>query len=413
LYQGIKQENQKSVLMKYGLVFICLLYTLALGAFEPYYHSVKAEPGDGIYSLLRRYNLLDYQCNQTKFLELNTLSKNDVLLAGKEYLLPIKIYEYNGTSIRTTVGISDWNQAVRIKDYNDKILNESLRRTKYQDSNILWVPHHELECVKDESGEEVQELSEKPKESIKKGTYKQVEIFGDDHKMVEIVSKDLSDKVYYLVAGHGGPDPGAMCGECSNTLCEDEYAYDVILRLARYLIARNAIVHIVIQDENDGIRDDEILDCDYDEKCFGAKIPRNQKLRLRQRAEAINELYKSYKKKGHTDQVAVMIHIDSNNKGHRQDVYFYHHKTSKSSKKLAQSLQSTFKEKYNHFQKNRGYHGFVSTRNLYMLNYTLPTSVFVELANIRNSFDHKRIVIPSNREALAKWLFEGITEAQL
>ena len=75
--------------------------------------------------------------------------------------------------------------------------------------------------------------------------------------------------------------------------------------------------------------------------------------------------------------------------------------------------QKTFKEKYNHFQKNRGYSGTVKTRNLLMINQTLPTSVYVELGNIQNSYDRKRLVFDDNREALAKWLYEGIRAAQL
>ena len=398
--------------MKYGLTILGLLASLQLLAFEPYYHTVKAEKGDGIYALLRKYHLLEHSCNKTKFLELNTLSINDPLIEGREYFLPIKIYKYNGTSIRTTIGINNWDQAVRIKTYNEKILGDKLRLTEYVESNILWVPHHELDCVNETDGTELAAVTEKPREDTKKGTYRQVEIFGEKNKMVEILSEDLKDQVYYLVTGHGGPDPGAQCLDCEHVLCEDEYAYDVVLRLARYLIAQSAQVHIIIQDPDDGIRDERYLECDKDEKCIDSKIPYNQIKRLRQRSDAINDLYYAYKKKGFEHQVAVMIHIDSNNQDHRQDVYFYHHKTSKSSKKLAESLQKTFKEKYNHFQKNRGYKGFVKSRNLHMLNNTYPTSVFVELANIRNRSDHERLVIASNREALAKWMFEGLTAVQ-
>ena len=400
--------------MRYTLLFIGLFVSTALFSFEPYYHTVKAQAGDGIYSILRRYDLLDYSCNKVKFCELNNINLNQPLVVGREYFLPIKIFEYNGTSIRTTIGIKDWDQAVRIKEYNEKILQHNLRRTKYVDSNILWVPHHELECAENPEVETTV-VEEKPAESIKKGTYRQVELFGKDHRMVEILSNDLKDKVYYLVSGHGGPDPGAVCSkECSGHISEDEYAYDIVLRLGRYLISHGATVHYIIQDKNDGIRDARDLDIDYDELCMGAKIPRDKNKRLRQRATAINELYKSYLNKGITDQVAIMVHVDSyKNANHKVDTYFYHHKTSKSSKKLAESLQQTFKEKYNHFQKNRGYSGTVKTRNLYMINNTLPTAAYVELGNIQNAYDRRRLLDASNREALAKWLYEGIISAEL
>ena len=169
---------------------------------------------------------------------------------------------------------------------------------------------------------------------------------------------------------------------------------------------------MIIQDKNDGIRDQPYLDCDKDEFCMGARIPINQKSRLNQRATAINTLYKKYKKQGVKEQVALMVHIDSNTKDKSQDVFFYHHKSSKNSKNLAKSLQQTFKEKYAFYQKNRGYKGFVRARGLFMLNNTLPTAAYVELANIRNPNDHKRLLVNDNREALAKWLYEGIINYQ-
>lgn len=405
--------------MKSLLVLISLLAFADLNAFEAYHHSTKAKNGDGIFSVLRRYHLNDHDCNRQEFLKLNKLSLSDQLIVGKEYKLPILIYKYNGTSIRTTVGIDSWEQAVRIKNYNEHILNEKLRKTLYTDSKILWVPHHELKCQTDipapselvKQADENIPSAEAIPETKTKGKMVSIEYFGKKHRTVEIKDNSLKGKVYYIVSGHGGPDPGAMC-DCDHTLCEDEYAYDVCLRLARELISRSATVHMIIQDKNDGIRDQPYLDCDYDEFCMGAKIPAKQKKRLHQRASAINTLYKKYKKQGMHEQIALMVHIDSNTKDKSQDVFFYHHKSSKNSEKLAKSLQQTFKEKYNYYQKNRGYKGFVRPRGLYMLNNTLPTAAYVELANIRNPNDHKRLLVNSNREALAKWLYEGIVNYQ-
>ncbi len=406
--------------MRFPLVLLILLTFSDISAFETYYHSTKAKDGDGIFSLLRRYHLVENSCNRNHFLELNQLSLNDQLHVGKEYKLPIHIYHYNGTSIRTTIGIDNWEAAVRIKDYNEKILSSKLRKTQYLDSRILWVPHNEIACnenlaissTTNVTGNNENSASDK-KETKKpgKGNFVSLDLFGDKYKTVEVIDNTLKGRVYYIVSGHGGPDPGAVC-ECDNTLCEDEYAYDVCLRLVRELISHGATAHMVIQDKNDGIRDDQVLECDKDEFCFGASIPRKQVKRLAQRAGAINNLYQKYKKQGVKDQVAIMVHVDSNTEDKRQDVFFYHHKTSKASKKLANSLQNTFKEKYNYYQKNRGYKGYVRSRGLYMLNNTLPTAAYVELANIRNPNDQKRLLLNSNREALAKWLYEGIVGYQ-
>ncbi len=387
-----------------------------MNAFETYYHSTKAKNGDGIFSVLRRYHLNDHKCNREQFLELNNLDLSDQLIVGKEYKLPILIYKYNGNSIRTTLGIQNWEQAVRIKAYNERILEDNLRKTRYSKSHILWVPYHELNCELESNlvvstvnqDEEVPEAVALPEKNTKKVI---VDYLGKDYSSVTIEDQSLKGKVYYIVSGHGGPDPGAMCN-CDHTLCEDEYAYDVCLRLSRELISHGATVHMIIQDKNDGIRDQPYLDCDKDEFCMGARIPINQKSRLNQRATAINTLYKKYKKQGVKEQVALMVHIDSNTKDKSQDVFFYHHKSSKNSKNLAKSLQQTFKEKYAFYQKNRGYKGFVRARGLFMLNNTLPTAAYVELANIRNPNDHKRLLVNDNREALAKWLYEGIINYQ-
>ena len=400
--------------MRYFYTLLLSLCTTVILADEAYFHSAPAKKGDGIYSLLRRYHLSDHACNLDQFLELNQLQSDDELKAEKKYKLPILIYRYNGTSIRTTVGIDSWEQAVRIKAYNDKILSDKLRKTQYVDSKILWVPYSELNCATETVSTDSKKLSSVPKETkLPAGkNYLSIDLFGKENKLVEIKNKDLKGKVYYIVSGHGGPDPGAMCTECSNSLCEDEYAYDVCLRLTRELISRGATAHMIIQDKNDGIRDGKYLECDHDEVCMGARIPVNQKKRLHQRAAQINNLYGKYKKQGVKDQIAIMVHVDSNTKEKRQDVYFFHHLKSKSSKSLANAMQDTFKEKYNYYQKDRGYKGFVKGRGLYMLNNTLPTATYVELANIRNPHDHKRLLLDSNREALAKWLFEGILKYQ-
>jgi len=55
---------------------------------------------------------------------------------------------------------------------------------------------------------------------------------------------------------------------------------------------------IIIQDENDGIRDERVLEIDHDEVAYPNKtIPLNQVARLKQRVEIVNDLYKSNKGK--------------------------------------------------------------------------------------------------------------------
>ncbi len=241
------------------------------------------------------------------------------------------------------------------------------------------------------------------------GPQKQIrsyDIFGPKYREVEIVSNQLNGAIYYLLAGHGGPDPGAVGKYGNHQLCEDEYAYDVVLRLGRELIAQGAIVYIITRDPSDGIRDSEILRCDRDEVCYpNLSIPLDHNKRLAQRKNAVNKLFA--KNKG-AYQRLIVVHLDSRSKGEDTDVYFYHDKRSDLGQRLCENLHQGLKEKYDEHQPGRGYHGTIGTRGLFMLRYTHPVTAFIELGNIQNSRDQKRFILPSNRQALAEWLALGL-----
>jgi N-acetylmuramoyl-L-alanine amidase len=234
------------------------------------------------------------------------------------------------------------------------------------------------------------------------------EIFGKEHADVNIIDNQLKGAVYYLVPGHGGPDPGAVGIFGNWQLCEDEYAYDVTLRLARNLIQHGATVYMIVFDPYDGIRDDSYLKPDKTEKCYpNQTIPLNQLKRLKQRTDAVNDL--SVKHRG-SFQRMISVHVDSRSHGQNIDVFFYHNKDSKKGRKAAITLQQTFQRKYDRHQPGRGYKGTVSDRNLYEVRNSLPVAVYIELGNINHQRDQQRFIIPSNRQALANWLYEGLHE---
>jgi len=236
---------------------------------------------------------------------------------------------------------------------------------------------------------------------------KNYDIFGKNGTEVSIVSTQLQGAIFYLVSGHGGPDPGAVVRYNGKALCEDEYAYDITLRLARELIANGATVYMVTRDDNDGIRDSWYLAPDSDEKCYPElKMPINQSLRLSQRKNAVNKLFLANKSKYRYHRM-IEIHVDSRSIGQKTDVFFYYNRDSQAGKKFAQTVRSTFDKKYELHQPGRGYHGTVSARNLYMVKYTHPVALFIELGNIKNQRDLQRLIMVSNRQALAKWLAEG------
>jgi N-acetylmuramoyl-L-alanine amidase len=238
--------------------------------------------------------------------------------------------------------------------------------------------------------------------SVKTVTY---DIFGKNYSKVAVLSEQLNGAVFYLVAGHGGPDPGAVGIYGNHKLCEDEYAYDVTLRLARNLIQNGATVYMIIRD-NDGIRDESYLYADKDEKCYpNYGIPVNHLRRLRQRTDAVNSLYKKYKGRY---QRMIAIHLDSRSHGENIDVFFYHDSRSDAGRNAAITLKKTFQKKYDQHQPGRGYHGTVSSRNLYVIRNTYPVAIYIELGNINHYRDQQRFIQANNRQALANWLTEGL-----
>ena len=235
--------------------------------------------------------------------------------------------------------------------------------------------------------------------------FKSFNIFGEKYRKVEIIDQKLKGAVFYIVAGHGGPDPGAQGKRNGHTLSEDEYAYDISLRLVRELISHSATAYMITRDD-DGIRDDKYLKNDKDETIWKDKrIPRNSNKKLRQRARAVNKLYNKNQGKY---QRMVVIHIDSRYKKQRVDIYGYYSSKSKRGRLFTQNLISTIETKYKKAQPNRGFSGIAKSRDeLYMIKYTSPVTSFLELGNIQNPADQLRFIKSSNRQIIAEWLTDG------
>ena len=381
----------------YSILFLVILVVDSQAQSKKDYLKAVAQSGDGIYTLLGRYNIGHSECSFKQFCKINGLKSKSYLKVGRTYKLPILKYRYNQKSIRTTIGIKDWRQAKQIERYND-IMVDLGRKTSgnfRKGKRELWVPYHLKYCHKT-VGKFVPENRNFP-------------ILGANYSNVPLKDSKLAGAVYYLVSGHGGPDPGAIAKYKGKQLCEDEYAYDITLRLARNLLQHGAIVYVIIRDKNDGIRNAEYLPSDVDERCWENQvIPIDQKARLKQRSDIINKLYLQNKNRGVQYQRMIDIHVDSRQKDKRIDLFFYHHPNSLMGKQLSQKLQKVMKAKYAVNRKSGEYHGEVIARDLHMVREVLPVPVFIEVGNIQNKNDQKRIMYASNRQALADWIAEGL-----
>ncbi len=242
----------------------------------------------------------------------------------------------------------------------------------------------------------------------KKGGGRVFPILGSAYERVRLKDRALSGCVFYILAGHGGPDSGARGEKDGHTLCEDEYAYDVALRLTRGLLEHDALVYVIVRDADDGIRDSELLDCDGDETVLGGEaIPLDHGYRLEQRARIVNRLHRRHVDARYARMLE--IHVDSRDHGNRIDLFFYHHSGNAATQRTAETLRGTIARKYDKHQPWRGYRGTVAARDgLYMLRKTNPPAVYIELGNIQSASDHPRLLLSDNRQAMADWLVAGL-----
>jgi N-acetylmuramoyl-L-alanine amidase len=325
----------------YILVFLCVTTTVSAQKQD------VPRRNEGIHAFLRRHNREGEACFR-EFIRLNKnkLGKDNTLLKDVNYIIPPEINSEGSTV--------DNRNAKPAPSSNAKKLKEPL--------------------------------------------------FGKKYESFDLLDNELAGAEFYLVSGHGGPDCGAIARVAGHDLHEDEYAYDVVLRLARNLMQHGASVKIIIQDKKDGIRDDLYLRNSKTETCMGKAIPLNQKKRLQQRSDKINSLASKsrarYKR-------AIFVHLDSRSQKQQLDVFFYYQNGNRASHNLSETMRRTFQTKYDEHQPGRGFSGTVTTRSLAVLSWTEPVSIFVELANMRNVGDQKRYVLADNRQALANWLAAG------
>lgn len=365
--------NKKIILIK----LIILFSIFSFDTHSQEMSKIVAGQGDGIFAILREngYNPSEYF---HIFIELNSekITENNELIYGETYYLP------------------------------PKLSAEQLKKTEYIDSLIsTLLVHADTLTLKDTISED----------SLKEHDYFAEELIEETHTTSEIILryadsiKDniLEGAVIYLISGHGGPDPGAMATIDGHTISEAVYAYDITLRIAKKIEEHGGIARMIIKSDEYGVRDCRILTMNNNKYCYpNLPIPRDHNQRLRQRVTAVNNLYMEYRDMPY--HRLVEVHLDSRSTGTNIDVFFYHYRFSNTGRRFAENIRQVFEEKYSQHQPNRGYKGTVSGRNLFIISNTYPPAVLIELGNIQNSFDQRRFLMHTNRQALANWIVEGI-----
>ena len=375
---------------------ICLwLCIVSASATENVYVMAKAKARDKTEDLFLRYEIDHTPHNIKLFRQINTKStipRSGALLADKLYALPVRIVHYAGEPLVELLSLPSEGDAALIEQYNDRMRTKGLRRDDFRVSGNVWVPMWMTGTAA-------------KKHSKNNRSYHR--LFGKGYSVVEKVDNALEGHVFYIDPGHGGPDPGAIGKRGTHELHEDEYAYDVSLRLARNFLSHGATVYVIVQEMKDGIRDTRFLNNSDRERYYGGQpIARGHRERLENRAAIINKLFDKHAGTA-TAQHSVTIHVDSRTTAERIDIFFYHAPGSERGKTAAETLLQTMREKYNQAQPGRGYNGSVEARDLFMLNNSKPIGTYIELGNIKNPNDQVRLIEPRNRQAIADWLCDG------
>lgn len=418
------------------------------------YVTAFPQTGEGILSFLRRFHLPATPDVVQQFRRLNGMSSTDDMEKAQSYRLPILRYTYNGQSIRSTLHIQSYVVAERIASYNKQLQQSGVRSDDFTRSNDLWVPWHLRQGsarsdnsrlvsssqarppraasrgVSTSSGVRVtrpvvaqapistSKPVAKPVKSVTKIDYSRVKmegrgtypIFGDKYERVRLLDRQLGGFVYYIDGGHGGPDPGTQARYQNFVLNEDEYAYDIALRLARRLVLHGATVYLTVRDENDGIRDEWILDADRDE-VFGDGSPMVGTLaeRLTPRSAFVNERYDAFAPSAKAQRF-LSVHVDAREGALETtpvDVHFLYHSDSPLGLGLSRILTETLRQKYAAL--NRPYDGKIQARDqLHVLKYAKAPAVLIETGNLRSPQDQPRLLNPENRQTLAEWLCDGL-----
>lgn len=366
-------------------------------SFSQEYIKIKAEKGAGIYTILKQNGLPPKEYLDL-FIELNKtkLGKENALIEGRIYLLPNKAKI--DSAIQADMPVKE---IVTVKEVNE-IKDDEIT---LPETDVKEIVQKKKKVYERKVNEITLPITDIRKIVPVKNVY---DIYGKNYNEITIKNNNLFGTVYYLMSGHGGPDPGAVSFLGGHQLCEDEYAYDVTLRLAHNLTECGATVYMIIRDPNDGIRDEAFLIGDKDEVCYPDQpIPISQLARLQQSTAAVNKLASENKGKF---QRLVVIHVDSRSKNENIDVFFYYNIGSKSGENLANILKETIGKRYAKYQPSRGYTGTVSERNLYVIKNSIPTSVFIELGNINHTRDQQRLLVAANRQAVSNWLKDGLIE---
>ena len=219
---------------------------------------------------------------------------------------------------------------------------------------------------------------------------------------------DLYGTVVVIDPGHGGQDPGSHGVFDGDAVYEDEYTYDVALRLRDLIKKEQGIAVLTTEDPEDRVREwhpSRVFPPDQSEVFALDKTRvRARTVGMRKRLAYANQIKRRYPKHR---VVFIAIHFDV--VGRRKDVVGVQVITPRRECPLAAALAKEFDERM------RSEHPIAvvgrEARNLYILNgsNSIKEKVLIELGNFNNPGDLWRIRNPEIRQDYAKRIVKALT----
>ncbi|MEK7464742.1 MAG: N-acetylmuramoyl-L-alanine amidase [Patescibacteria group bacterium] len=205
--------------------------------------------------------------------------------------------------------------------------------------------------------------------------------------------------------GHGGADPGSSRILRGERVTENEYVYDVSLRVQRLIRERQGLALLTTKNgggEQNASPSKIVVDRRDERFALDGTLVRAGKSGLSKRVEFGNQVSRRYPKHR---QAWISIHFDV--VGSSSDVQGIRIISADSSSRFVAALESTFRrvgrlrEKHPVVESGDDAHGI---RNLYVLRSVnrIKDRVLIELGNFLNDDDLWRIRNPEVRELYAK-----------
>ena len=256
-----------------------------------------------------------------------------------------------------------------------------------------------------------------------------------------------------LDSGHGGNDPGAVAGSKHNhdLIFEDELTYDVLLRLRKFLEKNNFKVYQTLKDVNQKHPRNKLLTVsDKDERLLVSPNYNlsSSNIGINFRVYLINYLYQKLIKQGipKDNIIFISLHADSLHASVRGITLYYpdaslkveEFRTLKNiynkrkefvshisftkkdnsyqeqrSRYFAQNMIKQFKKFNSHIHKNKPIRSYFYRKGKKtlpgVLRYSqVPISILIEIANLQNTQDRHKMLKSSEREKIARYIFESI-----